>query len=451
MRWQRLTLAAALLVAWAVFAAWQYHGYFRERELIAQTLHQPAHSVMNALLGGIRSHRRLGRFFEVQVQGLLDELVQSEDVLAVAIRSTQGETLLAAGRTERLAGTVSLEAGDHWSEAGFVLVQAFDVQPTGPCPPGMEGRGGGWGRGRGLGAQAAGEDEAQSPFGRGGRFLAFLMLDRSRYDTLNARSARSHALVTLGGGVVLLLLALAWRASVRLVDTQGRTRLIETETRHLREMSQAAAGLAHETRNPLGLIRGWTQRLAEAEVDDGDRRRHAQAVMEECDRVTARINQFLAFARPCAPRVGPVNPSEIVDELSVLLQPDLESRNVRLASHVEPGVPHVLADRELLRQAVFNLVQNAVQFAPEGATVTIGVLRGANGHCRIEVADDGPGVPDQSRPSLFTAYFTTRPTGTGLGLAIVRRIAAAHGWEASYQPRPGGGAIFALQGIHGGH
>jgi signal transduction histidine kinase len=265
---------------------------------------------------------------------------------------------------------------------------------------------------------------------------------------MNRRSAWSHAFVTGAGGLVCLCLALVWRASIRVLQAQGRARLLEAEARHWRELSQAAAGLAHETRNPLGLIRGWTQRLLQDESPHPDRHRHAHAVLEECDRVTARINQFLAFARPCEPVISSVDPQQLVDELAVILQPDLEARRLRLAVAVDGGVARIQADRELLRQALFNLIQNSVAFSPDGETVTISVVGESCGSCRLDVADRGPGVPSESVESLFAPYFTTRTTGTGLGLAIVRRIAAAHGWEAAYRPRPGGGAIFSLQGIH---
>ncbi|MFW5692826.1 MAG: ATP-binding protein, partial [Thermoguttaceae bacterium] len=104
-------------------------------------------------------------------------------------------------------------------------------------------------------------------------------------------------------------------------------------------------------------------------------------------------------------------------------------------------------DRELLRQALFNLVQNAVQASPEGGMVELRLVSGQDGRRRLEVADAGPGVPPELIGRLFTPYFTTREGGTGLGLAIVRRIAVAHGWAAGYTARPEGGAVFWLDGL----
>ena len=101
------------------------------------------------------------------------------------------------------------------------------------------------------------------------------------------------------------------------------------------------------------------------------------------------------------------------------------------------------------KNTLFNLIGNAIQFSPETGVVEISTHTGQHGQGRIAVSDRGPGIAAEALEQLFSPYFTTRPTGTGLGLAIVRRIATAHGWEAGYEPRPGGGSIFWLEEVHG--
>ena len=156
------------------------------------------------------------------------------------------------------------------------------------------------------------EEDAQDSFAPGKTVAAILLVDRGRADHgLPPRRPGPAARLSLAGWLVVLCVALAWRATVRLAEARGRARTLEVEARHFRDLSQAAAGLAHETRNPLGLIRGWTQRLAETGVDSCDGRQQAQAVIEECDRVTARINQFLAFARPSEPKPERFDPAEV--------------------------------------------------------------------------------------------------------------------------------------------
>jgi signal transduction histidine kinase len=446
MRWQRAIIYAVFLLALtAALAGWQIHEYGHECALARQTLERQADSVMKALVGGIRSHRRLGPFFEEQLQGAMDELALSEDVLVVEVVSADGLYRRFAGDEGLLDSPVSLDAGDSWQPDAFRSVVTFHLEPD--DGEGTFGTGGGRGWGRALRQEALGE--AENGMSAGGDYAAVLLLDRKPTDMFCRRAFWLRLWVVVAGAVVLFSAGLAWWATLWMVRERGRAELLETEARHLREMSQAAAGLAHETRNPLGLIRGWTQRLAQTGIESDAEQRQAQAVVEECDRVTARINQFLAFAKPIEPAPEPVDVDLLIDQLGGLLEPDLEAKGLALA-HCRLKPPAVVeADREMLRQALFNLVANAVQFAGEGETVEISVQNGQDGGFRIEVADRGPGVPPDKVDSLFTPYFTTRSSGTGLGLAITKRIAAAHGWQLGYRERPAGGSIFWLDRIHG--
>lgn len=440
---RRLLVAAVLLAAWLLLGAIQYRDYQGQCELSRAVLSGQAATLRNAIVGGIRSHRRVGRFLQEQLAGLLDELVKSQDVLAVAITTAKGETVVASGNAD-LLGTPPAAPGAYWDPTGFRLVSEFELPPDTAGPPaGGAGPGRGWGRGR----WQATPGEA-GPLADDGPYRLTLVVDRADTDAFCRHAAHVQVFLFAAGTAALGAIAMAWWSSVRLVETRARARVLQSETSHLRALGQAAAGLAHETRNPLGLVRGWAQRLAASDLN-AEQLEQAQAVVEECDRVTARINQFLAFARPCSPRIEPVDVERLVAELAVLVEPDLESKGLRLDSRAIGRDRVVQADRELLRQALFNLVSNAVEFAPRASAVEIGLLPGPNGDLRLEVSDRGPGVPDDARASLFTPYFTTRAGGTGLGLAIVRQIGTAHGWRSGYRARAGGGSVFFLEGLHG--
>jgi len=444
MRWHRfLAVVFGLLASWSTLAAWQYAEYRHERELIDEAIHQQSHSVMNAMIGGIRSHRRFGPFFVDQLQKMLKEMAAANDVLAVAVLASDGPTVFSAGSEKLIDGSPDLVAGDHWDDRGFLLVEEFALAPAEACPSGGAG-----GPGAGLQPWWIGTDEG-GPFAEGGKFKAVILLDRTRTDTLARRSAWLHTKVAAAGGLALILAALVWWVSVKMVSARGQTKLLQFEASHLRELSQAAAGLAHETRNPLGLIRGWTQQIVQSKTLDANTGEQARAVIEECDRVTARINEFLAFAKPQSAQWERVDIARLVEELGVILQPDLDAKRLSLAPSIPPDAKTVLADRELLRQGLFNLLQNAIHFSPAGESVVVEHVPGSNGAGRIDVIDHGPGVDAGAVDSLFTPYYTSRPDGTGLGLAIVQRIASAHGWSAGYRPGKDRGAVFYLDGVHG--
>jgi signal transduction histidine kinase len=451
-RRQRVIIYGALLLAWLCFSLWQYRNYRQQRALIETSLEQQARSILTAVVGGVRSHRRLGRFFEDQLRGMLEELGQSEGVIDVSLRGDDGALILSSGGAGAEAGPDPMSSANRLA---YRLVESFELDaaaaPGGPGPRGTGGGGGGGGGGwgRGLGAKRW-EDEPRDsgPFAHGGRFSAELVLDRAPADALIRRVGWSHFSAAFAAGIVAFCIGFAWRATVDLTEARGKSRVFEAESRHLRELSQAATGLAHETRNPLGLIRGWTQRLAHADMSESQRHQYSHLVMEECDRVTARINQFLAFARPSRPDIAPVALQSLVDELAEILQPDLESHRVGLDTEIPDPAGHLLADYELFRQALFNLLQNALQFSPPGERIELLVQPTGTERADVRVLDHGPGVAEDILETLFTPYCTTRPDGTGLGLAVVRHIATAHGWTVDYHPRPGGGAIFEISGIH---
>jgi signal transduction histidine kinase len=441
MKWNRVATWLLLLTAWAALAVWQLSEYNRLRQLAFDELHRQAETVNRALLGGIRTHRRMGRYFEENLQAALNDVVESEFVLAAAVESDDGKRIAFAGEEKLLDADKQSERG-----AGvFAFHDTFKLQP--PADGALGGRGlGGYGRGAGW---FGGEPGTETPVPSSATFRTVLLLDATPTETRCRREARLRGLVVAAGCLGLLCVALAWRATVRAAEAHGRARLFESETRYLRDLSQAAAGLAHETRNPLGLIRGWTQRLAERWPDRPELDEQTQAIVEECDRVTARINQFLAFARPAEPRIEKIAVGEVVDELAALLEPVLEAKDLSLDRHALGSDDTIQADRELFRQALFNLIQNAAQFSPQGGTIEMALRGGLGRQKRIEVSDRGPGVPEGAVESLFTPYFTSRPDGTGLGLAIVRRIAMAHGWQTGYTPRPGGGSVFWLDQLDG--
>ncbi|GAB6166851.1 hypothetical protein JCM19992_28510 [Thermostilla marina] len=427
-RFELLSFALLLLLC-AVLAMWQWHEYRDDTAAARESLERRAETIYHAVSGGLRSHRRLGEFFDEQLGIFLDELVATRDVIRITLFDADGERLLGAGDAD--VKVPFGEPGVRLTDAGLSYVA--DIELPSPTPGGP--RGPGWGR------MARGN--ASPPF-KGGTLRCVMLVDRQPYDQACRRSVRLRSAVAIAG---CLVLSVFWGMAftlARLAVTEQRRQLAEARAAHWRELSQAAAGLAHETRNPLGIVRGWAQRIADESATPEEKTR-AETIVEECDRITARINQFLSFTKPCRPKLASIDIRELLEEVRTLASSDLESRNIDCRVEVAEDVERVFADVELLRQAVFNLVHNASRFAPPESRIDVKVSRTPTGGVRVEVADRGPGIPPDDVPKLFTPYFTTRSDGTGLGLAIVRRIAVAHGGSVTYTPRDGGGAVFALE------
>ncbi|MBN1517817.1 hypothetical protein JXA32_14730 [Candidatus Sumerlaeota bacterium] len=290
---------------------------------------------------------------------------------------------------------------------------------------------------------ASGEDWDRLRQKRGLYGLALRISTESLEQTL-----RSDGLMRFGLSAfslaAMLGLGVAWRNFEKTNQLQLRLVRLDELNNHLQEMNIASAGLAHETRNPLNIIRGIAQTVSKELEPDAEARIKLQQIVAEADRVAGRLNEFINYSKPLEPKLSPVRLSQIVEDVRRTLEADLEEKSIVLS--IDGADFTVEADEMHLRQALFNLMLNAIQATPENGEVRV-AWQSAGGRAQVEVADNGSGVDPSIVSTLFKPYVTTREDGTGLGLAIVRQIALAHHWDAVHQANQPNGAIFRLQGM----
>lgn len=242
--------------------------------------------------------------------------------------------------------------------------------------------------------------------------------------------------------VAVFGLGLAWRNMVLSADLEVRlVRAAELNTR-LKEMNLAAAGLAHETRNPLNLIRGLAHMISKRADAPPEVQQKTREIMDETDRVTAQLNEFINYSRPREVRRTAVALNAAVNEVVRALNADFEDKAIRL--EIAPDLPTIEADEQLLRQALFNLLMNAAQAVDRGGLIQVVAEKTGPNAARLDIKDNGPGVPPERRAEVFKPYFTTHARGTGLGLAVVQQIVLAHGWEIACLANEPRGALFRL-------
>lgn len=188
-------------------------------------------------------------------------------------------------------------------------------------------------------------------------------------------------------------------------------------------LGELAAVLAHEVKNPLAAVSGAIQVLSERLAGEEDRE-IAHEVLRRLDALSAMMGDLLLYARPPQPKLAPVEVGGLVESLITFMRLDQEWRDVDV--RIAGRATAVLADAELLKVALQNLLLNAVQ-AMNGRGRLAVRLEELGGFVHIDIGDSGPGIPADVRSRLFTPFFTTKARGTGLGLATVRRIADAHG------------------------
>jgi len=198
----------------------------------------------------------------------------------------------------------------------------------------------------------------------------------------------------------------------------------------LAALGQLAATLAHEVRNPLGVLFNSLGTLGKMLPKTGDAAVLLSIMGEEARRLDRLVRELLDFARPVTPAVEPHALAEIVDGALSAATRELGAECAALSSEVPRDFPQISLDHAMMRRALVNLLVNGSQAAGSSGSVVIRAKverRSGRLLARIDVADTGPGIPPAIAERVFEPFFTTKATGTGLGLAIVKSIVEAHG------------------------
>jgi PAS domain S-box-containing protein len=214
------------------------------------------------------------------------------------------------------------------------------------------------------------------------------------------------------------------------INDLTETKRLEGETKRrekLSAMGELASGVAHEIRNPINAIGMIAQRLdKEFKVENDSDEYHSitSLLRNEVTRINKIITQFLGYAKPLDIQLKKVNVKEFFDDIYRLFSDQAKIKGIQLKILSDQSF-EMLIDPELIKQAMLNLVQNAIDAVDKGGKVEIIYLR-KNDNLIIEVSDDGKGIPENLKNKIFDLYYTTKPEGTGLGLSIVQKIIAEH-------------------------
>jgi len=277
------------------------------------------------------------------------------------------------------------------------------------------------------------------PVGAGDRVGGLLLLAR-------AGGARlTPAERALAAGVADALAQLV--ASERQAAELRQTRELLGRADRLSALGMLAAGVAHEIRNPLVSVRTFIQLLPERLADEEFRTEFRELALGEIERICALINDLLAFSRPAPAERKPTDLNELAAQIARLLEAEARRRDVAVAFHAEPDLPHVVVDEAQVKQVLMNLLLNALQACGSHGSVEITTRseedRGER-WCTVTVGDSGAGIPPEHVEQIFDPFFTTKDAGSGLGLFIARQIVTEHGGYITTAPRPGGGTAFTI-------
>ena len=494
MRWpvaKRSLGVYIILIAFGLgVCGWQVEEHLRLKQTAAQALINRGRDITSTLGVVVRSQRRFGLVVSKdRIESALQDLVRPGVLESIAILGATGETIASAGRPVEFTPEMLQQRVVYWHERTLTLMNLMDlgsaqseVSSSAPAaivvsderlsrafrPPSSR---------RSSEARPPPEtsatpvpDSGRAPANAAGRppmerppFGRPPWMTSEEYDTViqkqgvhslvislstdeMARAVQSdlvlRSLVSLLAIAAALGAVLAWRNLAKSSELQIRLVRAGEMNTHLKEMNLAAAGLAHETRNPLNLIRGLAQMIAMQAENSSKLREHAGSIMEEADRVTVQLNEFINYSKPREAHLAPVDFARVAADVTRTLLPDIEEKRIRLRP---PETPFLIeADEQLLRQTLFNLLLNAVQAVEPAGQIEIVLSRVGAHESLLEIRDDGPGVPVAQRATIFKPYVTMRPKGVGLGLAIVQQIVSAHGWEIVCDENHPRGAVFRV-------
>jgi len=233
---------------------------------------------------------------------------------------------------------------------------------------------------------------------------------------------------------------------VRLRDPEATRQIgrqLQTADR-LSAISRITSGVAHEVKNPLNAILMHVElarmKLAQSDTEIGPQ---MEIISREILRLDRVVKTFLDFTRPVELNLTEVSLDSFVREIVELASPQAAAAGIRVSVKQEADAAHIRVDVDLMKQAILNVVVNAIQAMPQGGELRI-ECSVREEQAEIRISDTGPGIPPELREKIFRLYFTTKPEGSGIGLAMTFRIVQLHDGAIDFSSEPGKGATFVL-------
>ena len=213
----------------------------------------------------------------------------------------------------------------------------------------------------------------------------------------------------------------------------------------LADLGRLTSGVAHEVKNPLNAMIIHLELLrAHLPPDSAEGRESLEVIGKEIHRLDRVVQGFLRFVRPQELRLQPVDVAALFRDVVGLVEVEAAQAGVRLEVVVAPQAAGLMADGDLLRQALVNLVQNAIQAMPEGGAVTLRADPRPEGQIELSVRDQGTGIPPEDLDKVFRLYYTTKPDGNGIGLPLVYRAVQMHGGTVHVESAVGRGTTVII-------
>jgi signal transduction histidine kinase len=255
-------------------------------------------------------------------------------------------------------------------------------------------------------------------------------------------------LVVLMGLLFMVLRQIVKKAESILERRQEEQKELQAQlelAERLAALGEMVAGVAHEIRNPLGIISSTAELLRKRLEQNDNDSRLAKIIEEEVNRLNQTVTEFLDFARPREPNLQACDVEGILERSLEFLQPEIERLKISLIRHYSRNGHPLMADPDLLYRAFLNILINAIQAMPQGGQLMVSTAPGPQGKgIKIDFQDTGEGISAENAKKIFNPFFTTKDHGSGLGLSIVKGIIESHQGHIAIDSNFGQGAKVSI-------
>jgi signal transduction histidine kinase len=209
-------------------------------------------------------------------------------------------------------------------------------------------------------------------------------------------------------------------------------------------LGEMAAGISHEIRNPLGIIRSSAELLKKKAAKVDPTNTIPDIIVEESSRLNGIITNFINYAKPLSQNFAPCRVEEVIEKNITFLGPQINQQGYVIEKKYQNSLPEIMADSTMLYQSFLNVLINAMQAMPNGGSVLVEIS--SNDHLlTVHFDDEGKGIPPENLEKIWDPFFTTKDMGTGLGLGIVKNIIESHGGSIQVVNRPVRGARVTIE------
>lgn len=253
---------------------------------------------------------------------------------------------------------------------------------------------------------------------------------------------------TLLMGALFVVLVFVVKRGEGIIQRRAMERLRLKErlahAERLSSLGEMAAGISHEIRNPLGIIRSSAELLKKKIAKVDPQNTFPDIIVEEANRLNSIITDFINYAKPRNPNLSPCRVEDIIEKNLTFLEVQNKEKGHIIKTNYQDSLPDIMADSAMLYQSFLNILLNAMQSMPDGGRILVEVS--SNDHrITIHFDDEGQGIPPENMNKIWDPFFTTKEQGTGLGLGIVKNIIESHGGSIQIVNRPVVGARVTVE------